>query len=296
MTALIRRRPLLMFFVLAYLGSWVGWAPWWLSQSGVGVLPFQLPFVAVAGINQLGLFAGPFMAALLMTRLTEGRAGTRRFWRRLVQWRARPLWWVLALAAIPLAAGIGYLLRAGTTFATEEGGAAMLWLLTSTYLIYLLGGPIQEEPGWRGFALPRLQQRLHPVTAALVLGVIHCLWHAPLFLTDEWDTARQEPSQYLAYLILVVSLSFVLSWLYNGSRGSVLMVILGHNGVNWALFTVGALTGLVAASNWPAALGLAGFAIIAIIATRGRLGYTGATEASGQPASPELPREDREKC
>ena len=172
----------------------------------------------------------------------------------------------------------------------------MLGLLTSTYLIYLLGGPIQEEPGWRGFALPRLQQRLHPVTAALLLGVIHCFWHAPLFLTDEWDTARQEPSQYLAYLILVVSLSFVLSWLYNGSRGSVLMVILGHNGVNWALFTVGALTGLVADSNWPAALGLAGFAIIAIIATRGRLGYTGATEASGQPASPELPREDREKC
>ncbi|MEV8135583.1 CPBP family intramembrane glutamic endopeptidase [Microbacterium aurantiacum] len=228
--------------------------------------------------------------------IASGVEACASFWRRLVQWRARLLWWALALAAIPLAAGIGYLLRPGTTFVAEEGGAAMLGLLTSTYLIYLLGGPIQEEPGWRGFALPRLQQRLHPVTAALLLGVIHCFWHAPLFLTDEWDTARQEPSQYLAYLILVVSLSFVLSWLYNGSRGSVLMVILGHNGVNWALFTVGALTGLVAASNWPAALGLAGFAIVAIIATRGRLGYTGATEASGQPASPELPREDREKC
>lgn len=296
MTSVLTRHPLAAFFVLAYLGSWIAWSPWWLSQSGIGLLPIELSFSAIAGINQLGLFAGPFMAALLMTRLTEGRDGARRFWRRLVQWRARPLWWALALAAIPLAAGIGYLLRPGTTFLAEEGGAAMLGLLTSTYLIYLLGGPIQEEPGWRGFALPRLQQRLHPVTAALLLGVIHCFWHAPLFLTDEWDTARQEPSQYLAYLILVVSLSFVLSWLYNGSRGSVLMVILGHNGVNWALFTVGALTGLVAASNWPAALGLAGLAIIATIATRGRLGYTGTTEASGQPASPELPREDREKC
>lgn len=296
MTSVLTRHPLTAFFVLAYLGSWIAWSPWWLSQSGIGLLPIELPFSAIAGINQLGLFAGPFMAALLMTRLTEGRAGTRRFWRRLVQWRARPLWWVLALAAIPLAAGIGYLLRAGTTFATEEGGAAMLWLLTSTYLIYLLGGPIQEEPGWRGFALPRLQQRLHPVTAALLLGVIHCFWHAPLFLTDEWDTARQEPSQYLAYLILVVSLSFVLSWLYDGSRGSVLMVILGHNGVNWALFAVGTLTGYSAASNWPAALGLAGLAIIAVITTRGRLGHTGAAEASGQPASPELSRDDRGKC
>lgn len=277
MTSMLTRHPLAAFFVLAYLGSWIAWSPWWLSQSGIGLLPIELSFSAIAGINQLGLFAGPFMAALLMTRLTEGRDGARRFWRRLVQWRARLLWWALALAAIPLAAGIGYLLRPGTTFVAEEGGAAMLGLLTSTYLIYLLGGPIQEEPGWRGFALPRLQQRLHPVTAALLLGVIHCFWHAPLFLTDEWDTARQEPSQYLAYLMLVISLSVVLSWLFNGSRGSVTVVILGHNGVNWALFTVGALTGYSPVSNWPAALGLAGLAIIAIIATRGRLGYTGAT-------------------
>lgn len=107
--------------------------------------------------------------------------------------------------------------------------------------------------------------------------MIHCFWHAPLFLTDQWDTARHEPSQYLAYLILVISLSFVLSWLYNGSRGSLLMVILGHNGVNWALFTAGTRTGLTVVSNWPAALGLAGLAMIAIIATGGRLGYTGAT-------------------
>jgi membrane protease YdiL (CAAX protease family) len=241
-------------------------------------LPFELPLSAVAGINQLGLFAGPFTAALLMTRLTEGRDGTRRFWRRLVRWRARPLWWALALAAVPLAAGAGYLLRPGAAFAIEEGGAAVLGLLTSTYLIDILGGPIQEEPGWRGFALPRLQRRLRPVAAALWLGVIHCFWHAPLFLADEWDTPRQEPSQCLAYLILVVSLSIVLSWLFNGSRGSVPLVILGHNGVNWALITEGTLTGSVAASNWPAALGLAGLATIAIIATRGRLGHTGADE------------------
>ncbi|MDR3360810.1 MAG: hypothetical protein LBO20_09255 [Bifidobacteriaceae bacterium] len=117
-----------------------------------------------------------------------------------------------------------------------------------------------------------------PFTAALLLGVIHCFWHAPLFLTDEWDTARQEPSQHLAYLVLVVSLSIVLSWLFNETGGSVLLVVLGHNGLNWALFATGTLTGSVAAFNWPTALGLAGLAIIAIIATRGRLGYTGADE------------------
>ncbi|MBO3084685.1 CPBP family intramembrane glutamic endopeptidase [Cellulomonas fengjieae] len=272
MPTLIRRHPLTAFFVLAYVGSWVAWSPWWLSRSGLGLLPFDLPFSAVAGINQLGMFAGPFAAGLLVTRITEGSDGLNRLLRRMLQWRAHPAWYVLALVAVPLAVGIWYLLAPGTSVVLEGGAVGVLAVLTTTYLTYLLGGPIQEEPGWRGFALPRLQDRLHPLTAALVLGVIHCFWHAPLFLTDEWDTARQDPSQFPAYLVLVVSLSFVLSWLANGSRGSLLLVILAHNGVNWALFAAGTLTGEPVENNWPAALGLAGLAIIAIAATRGRLG------------------------
>lgn len=273
MTALIRRSPLMAFFVLSYLGSWVAWSPWWLSQSGIGVLPFQLPFSAIAGINQLGLFAGPFAAALLVTHISEGRNGRRGLLRRIVQWRVHPAWYLLALIVIPLVTGIGYLLAPGTSLTLGAGGIAVLGLLMTNYVVYLLGGPIQEEPGWRGFALPRLQRRLHPMTAASVLGVIHCFWHAPLFLTDEWDTARQDTSQLLAYLVLVVSMSFVMSWLANGSRGSVLLVILGHNSINWALLAAGTLTGQPIVDNWPAALGLAGLAIITIAATRGRLGH-----------------------
>lgn len=68
-------------------------------------------------------------------------------------------------------------------------------------------------------------------------------------------------------------MSFVMSWLANGSKGSILLVILGHNGVNWALFAAGALAGEEYASNWPAALGLAALAILAIVVSRGRLGY-----------------------
>jgi len=271
--ALIRRRPLTAFFVLAYLGSWVLWSPWWLSQSGVGVLPFELPFVAVAGINQLGLFAGPFASALLVTRIIEGRDGPRRLLRRMVQWRARPFWYVLALVVIPAATGLGYLFLPGTTFVLDGGVLTALAVLTTTYVTYLLGGPVQEEIGWRGFALPRLQTRLSPVTAALVLGVIHCFWHAPLFLTSEWDTARHQPSQFLAYLLLVVSMSVIMSWLFNGSNGSVMLAILGHNGINWALFAAGTITGQAIENNWPAALGLAALAIITISITKGRLGH-----------------------
>lgn len=261
------------FFALAYLGSWVFWSPWWLSQSGVGVLPFELPFIAVAGINQLGMFAGPFASALFVTRITKGSDGLKQLLGRMLQWRAHPFWYFLAFVVIPAATCVGYLFLPGTTLVLGGGILAVLGLLASTYVTYLLGGPVQEELGWRGFALPLLQARQSPVTAALLIGVVHCFWHAPLFLTSEWDTARHEPSQFLAYLVLIVSMSVVMSWLFNGSRGSVLLAILGHNGVNWALFAVGVFTGQVVDNNWPAALGLAILATITIAVTRGRLGY-----------------------
>ncbi len=280
MTAFVKRRPLLSFFLLAFMGSWVMWSPWWLSQSGVGLLPFDLPFSAVAGINQLGLFAGPFAASFVVVRLAEGREGLRAFQRRILQWRVGPFWWVLSLVLIPTATGFGYLVASGFSFNPEDGGTILLGTLASTYLVYLLGGPLQEEPGWRGFALPKLQQRLHPLIAALVLGVVHCLWHAPLFLTDEWDTARQDPGQYLAYLVLIVSMSFVMSWLANGSRGSILLPILGHNGVNWAIFAAGTLGGEEYSSNWPAAIGLAVLAGLVLVLTRGRLGIDSGRESA----------------
>jgi membrane protease YdiL (CAAX protease family) len=269
----LRRHPLTVFFVLAYAGSWVAWSPWWLSQSGVGLLPYELPFAAIAGIKQVGFFTGPFAAAYVMTRVTEGRDGIRRFWSRMLQWRVHPLWYVLALLVVPAAMRIGYLLNPEPSSALDAVSPALVGLLAGTFLISLFGGPIQEEPGWRGFALPRLQQRQHPLSAALVLGIIHCFWHAPLWLTDEWDTARQDPSQYLAYFVLVVSMSFVMSWLANGSHGSILLVILAHNSVNWGI----TLTGGDTLNNWPAAMGLMVLAIITMAVTRGRLGYNSAS-------------------
>ncbi|GAB3622249.1 hypothetical protein GCM10027418_03310 [Mariniluteicoccus endophyticus] len=69
----MRRRPLLWFFLLAYAGSWVLWSPWWLARNGIGLLPWELPRPAVLLVNQLGLFGGPFMAALVVSRVLEGR-------------------------------------------------------------------------------------------------------------------------------------------------------------------------------------------------------------------------------
>ncbi|MBU8579929.1 CPBP family intramembrane glutamic endopeptidase [Brevibacterium luteolum] len=296
MSAWIRSSPLLAFTVLAYAGSWLAWSPWWLARNGVGALPYELLSPAVTGINQLGLFAGPFAAALIVTGVRSGRAGASRLLASLVQLKVRGRWYALVLIAIPLAAGIGYLFVSGFNPEADFGGGFLVVFLIGSYLMFLLGGPLQEEPGWRGVALPLLQHRHHPLTAAMILGLIHCVWHAPLFATAEWDTARAGAGDYLAYLLLLLALSVVMSWVFNGSRGSLLLAILAHNELNWAILSAGGLTGATA-TTWPAALGLSVLALIAIAATRGRLAYDPADPAdparlvspTGERAGAQLP-------
>ena len=268
----VRAYPLASFFILAYLGSWIGWSPWWLSQTGVGLLPYELPRSVVAGINQLGLIAGPLVAVFVVTRIASGRKGVKQLQKSFTQWRVHPLAYIFAFVAIPLAICAAYFLFGGVGISSDISPAIITTLLV-TFVTYLAGGPLQEEGGWRGFALHRLQQRYHPLVAAVILGIVHCLWHIPLFFTSEWDTARSGVSQLWAYLVLVVSMSVVMSWLVNKARGSVFLAILAHNSVNWSLFAVATLSGVAVANNWPAALSLTALAVVAIVVTRGRLAF-----------------------
>ncbi|NUL60376.1 CPBP family intramembrane metalloprotease [Brevibacterium luteolum] len=137
--------------------------------------------------------------------------------------------------------------------------------------------------GWPATVWALLQRRHHPLAAAVILGFIHCFWHAPLFATAEWDTARRGFGDYIAYLLCVLALSVVISWVFNGSHGSLLLAILAHNGLNWAMLTAGGLTGATA-TTWPAALGMSALALIGIVLTGGRLGFDPAA-----PVDPVVP-------
>lgn len=278
MRRIIARSPLAAFFVLAFLGSWILWTPMWLTAGGAGLVPVEVPMPVVIVVNQLGLFGGPFAAALVVTRIADGRGAVRALLARLV--RLRFPWWCWLVAVVGIPAVVGAVALAGRPVTIS---VAIAIQLAATAVAYLLGGPLQEEVGWRGFALPRLQARFHPALAAVVLGLVHAVWHAPLFLVRDWDTARGDAVEYVAYVGLTIGLAIVLAWLTNASSGSLVPAVLGHNGVNWALASATLLTG-VASSNVPAAVGLGVLAVIALVVTRGRLA------APAAPAAPDVER------
>lgn len=157
---LVRARPLSAFFVLAYLLSWV----YWLVALGIlggDTLAWFVP----------GAF-GPLLAALVVTGLVDGRDGTRAFMRRWVLWRVGVRWYVVALVGPPV---LGLLVGLwfqdwSERFAGSGASVIVVYLAILSFLVVLGGG--QEEPGWRGFALPRMQESMSPLAASVVLGVL----------------------------------------------------------------------------------------------------------------------------
>ena len=278
----LRSHPLTGFVVLAYVGSWVFWVPFIPLQR---LIPTQSYNYAAAGAGQLALLAGPFLASLIMTRLTTGslRAWVSPFKR----WRVPPASYALALIAIPVVIMAASAVLPGKEVGTPSfvGPAVVIGPLIQA-VAFLIGGPIQEEVGWRGFALPILQERLRPLQAAVVLGIIWGGWHLPQFFVSAWETPHNNAGDVLGFFAFTVTGSIVISWITNLARGSVLLAILAHNSINWALTTWSGITGQQATTIWPATAGMAVLAVVTLIATRGRLGFGAPAEsASAEPAN-----------
>jgi membrane protease YdiL (CAAX protease family) len=171
---------------------------------------------------------GPFLAAVIVLALTTGKTGVKDLLRRIVLWRVGLRWYAVALllpVALALAAVYLNVLLGASAPSLEELGS---WpsLLVLFPLTLLIGGPLGEEPGWRGYALPRLQTGRSALTASLILGALIALWHLPLLLTSE------EPVPAGAFFPEIIAGMIVVSWVYNNTQGSVLLAALIHTSHN----------------------------------------------------------------
>jgi uncharacterized protein len=266
MKSVIAKYPLVTFFTLAFLLSWIVLIPLLLNPS-LPLEPFQI----------IGALAGPTLSAVIVIAATQGRHGLGTFFKRYLQWREGLVWWLFVL--------FGYLIALNLVASLILGVSVLgaftrnIALILPTYLITLVVGiilgPLWEEPGWRGFALPRLQERFGPLPGTLILGVIWAAWHAPGY-PGGWMQASIP-----ALLVSSIAFSMIMTWVYNNTHGSILLMILLHSSSNAAV-SIGARvlpTDLSPAmisfvySGWIPAITSTIIALLVLIFTRGRLSY-----------------------
>ncbi len=227
----VKEHPIITYFILAYAISWIIEAP--LVASAQGFIDVSVPFA----LHYLNDYA-PLSAAIITTAIANGTEGLRELFQRMIKWRVG-LGWVLVAAFSPLAL---FGIATGMVIVGMGEEPPDLSLLGSiTYLPYLGGGGwifwiltagIGEESGWRGYALPSLQGNMSALSATLIVTLLWVGWHLPRFF------------YYGNYMLLslyalplaahgFLALAFVLTWLYNGTHGSVLMAALFHGGYNF---------------------------------------------------------------
>jgi membrane protease YdiL (CAAX protease family) len=207
--SVIKRRPLVTFFMLAYTFSWWGWV--------VGSL-----YPPIAPYTPYPFFApGPLLAALVVLPISQGRAGLRALAASLLKWRVRWHWYALAIG-IPLTVGLGAAMLNAGFGAPFQLAQLSVWSMLQVFAIRLINpidGPLGEEPGWRGYALPAFQAKTSPLIAALIVGLLAAGWHLPIFLVG-----AASPFEVFAPF----ALGIVASWLYNRTGGSALLALVLH--------------------------------------------------------------------
>jgi uncharacterized protein len=285
---LLARYPLTSFFVMAYAFTWIVWSPWVLGQDGAGLLPIKIPQAASGYLNAAAILAGPTLAAFIMTATIEGRAGVRRLLGRLVLWRVGIGWYLFALLGVPLIMLVGTMVYSGElpNLGALGGPSYLLSYLGTFALVVVLGGPLFEEIGWRGFALPRMERLHGALLASLILGVLWALWHLPEFLVPSWAASSGGGGLVGITLFTLTALTFtiVITWVFNNTRASLLVAILFHASIDAFTFPLAAMFPAKAlASAFPLMIGFGVVAVVLIVLTRGRLSYERLVEAQSAP-------------
>lgn len=208
-----------LYFILTYLISWPVWI------AGKVLLPENLTTITLI----LGAF-GPFIAALILLRITGERSGLHEWFKINFNFRIKIIWYLLGGIILPyLIAGLHHLIYLGL------GGKSGIvlspeWLIYFVYLIptaLFTGG--NEEPGWRGYITPALLERFHPVIVCIIVGFGWAVWHLPMYFLGGWGGSDQP---FFWLLIYCIPLSMILTWLYYKSKRSIIPVMLLHAGTN----------------------------------------------------------------
>jgi uncharacterized protein len=219
----MRKYPVIWFYLLAFGISWLGMISIVLSARGIA--PFDNPYFQWLSIFYV---IGPALAAVIASQVSEGKAGVGDLLKGMLRWRVGLVWYVVAgLGPV----GLLTLSQAVTRLLGLPIAITMPQINLSPYLIFSFAvsffANTCEEIGWRGFALPHLQKRYNALIATLIVGTLWALWHLPLvFLAGPMS---EDP---FLWFITIVTNTFIYTWIYNSTKGSILLVAILHVSLN----------------------------------------------------------------
>ena len=197
----IRRHRIVVFFVLAYALAW-------------GAIPWNSFFAP-----------GVLLAALIVVSLTEGLTGLKALGARLIRWRVSWMWYALAIGVPLLVHLASAAINVGLGAPPPSLGFLAPWyslpMALALHAISPTGGPLMEEPSFRGFAQPELQIRHSPMVATAIMAVLVTGWHAPLFFMPVFDA-------HPIGAVTTVAVTFWYAWLFNHASGSSLLTLIAH--------------------------------------------------------------------
>lgn len=246
----MRSNPLFAFFVIAFSVTWffqiLGLLLAYRTDLALGnednllhlfdLFSLRLALGEASAYLFFTLGAGPLVAALLVTWAAGGRRGIEEFWGRVTKWRVEPRWYLVvfllpvALALLSLTAGVLF----GGLRPDSYSPLLPVAYFVPFFLYMLVFTGLAEEPGWRGFALPRLQSRYSAAKSSWILGVLWGVWHFPSIIS--YNLAAGIPTIALIPILLglvfgIVGWTMVNTWVYN-STDSVFVMILLHGWYN----------------------------------------------------------------
>lgn len=226
----IARYQILLFFVLTLAISWAIWIP-----AAIAKLNGENSILAPEGL--IGGMARwmPGLMAILLSFLVFGRTGIARLFQPIRIWRVGLFWYIFAIF---FQFAIFY---AGKTLDTLLGNAyevtaplfsvygSQAALMAPIVILFAFPGAFAEELGWRGYALPRLQNKLNALLSSIVVAAFWGAWHIPLLIYFG-ELGVNDPARYLLTVVNFVPVAVLYTWIYNNTKGSLLLVTLFHIG------------------------------------------------------------------
>ena len=189
----------------------------------INIRTMDLTIVIIVGAIFLGL-----LPALVISSGFSNNPDVKMVFRSYIKPKGHFVWYLVAILLMPCSLLLGaiFTILSGqdVSWISLPVGFELVGLIAITFAYtFFYGGGTNEEPGWRGFALPRLQLKFSPLIASIILGLIWGFWHTPIYLPQYGSFI-----QYGIFLLNTIKIAIILTWLYNRTGGSVLATALMH--------------------------------------------------------------------